>query len=47
MRGKGDRGSLFGAPCPFPEAKLPTVGDVGRQFLQTKMEFKLANWANG
>ena len=37
------RGSLFGGPAPFSQAQLPTYLQVGKQFLQTQIDFRDQN----
>ena len=37
------RKSLFGGAAPFSKAQLPTYLDVGKQFLQSKLELQASN----
>jgi hypothetical protein len=36
-------GSVFGAPAHFKESQLPTHEEVGRQYLQCKLDNKITN----
>ena len=37
---RSKRKSLFGGAAPFSKAQLPTYLDVGKQFLQSKLELQ-------
>ena len=40
---RSKRNSLFGGATPFSKAQLPTYLDVGKQFLQSKLELQASN----